>query len=169
MAIFNIDENKNNKVIGTAVAKRSMKVRTNSSARARKPIGYINKGGKVEVLEILPNGWYKIVWNNASCGYAYTSNTGNKYYTYTANKLITTTSTSSVFAASGVIKAGTKYILNNTPIYSSATGRVIGKRSGVYYTWDEAVINNKVRMTSRLDRVGIKGQISFFVDTGSLK
>ena len=33
--------------------------------------GTISKGTKVEVLEILSNGWYKIVWPGASCGYAY--------------------------------------------------------------------------------------------------
>lgn len=72
------------KVIGTAVAKTSMKIRTSSNTSASsKVIGYVKQGEKVEVLEVLSNGWYKIVCNKASCGYAYTSNSGGKYYTYT--------------------------------------------------------------------------------------
>ena len=61
-----------------------MNVRTGSST-ASGSIGGVTKGASVEVLEILANGWYKIVWPGASCGYAYTSNAGGQYYTYVAN------------------------------------------------------------------------------------
>ena len=72
------------KGIGSATAKSNMNVRTGSST-ASGSIGGVTKGASVEVLEILANGWYKIVWPGASCGYAYTSNAGGQYYTYVAN------------------------------------------------------------------------------------
>lgn len=71
------------KGIGTATALTSMNVRSGGSTSYR-VLTTIPKGTKVEVLEI-SNGWYKIVWPGASCGYAYVSNSSNKYFTYTAN------------------------------------------------------------------------------------
>lgn len=72
------------KGIGTATAEMSMNVRTGAGT-GNKSIGGITKGASVEVLEILSNGWYKIVWPAASCGYAYTSNKSDQYYVYVAN------------------------------------------------------------------------------------
>lgn len=80
------------KTIGIAVAKTSMTVRNNSNKNSTK-LGYISKGKSVEVIEVLQNGWYKIKWAKANCGYAYTSNVGGLYYTYTA-KVNPTTSIS---------------------------------------------------------------------------
>ena len=72
-------------VIGTAVAKGSINVRTGPST-SYKAIGIVRKGTKVEVLSITSNNWYKIVWPSAAKGYAYVSNTSNKYFTYTSIK-----------------------------------------------------------------------------------
>lgn len=72
------------KGIGTATAKGNMNVRSGSSTEYGS-IGGVNKGASVEVLEILSNGWYKIVWPGAACGYGYTSNAAGRYYTYVAN------------------------------------------------------------------------------------
>jgi uncharacterized protein YraI len=82
------------KGIGTATAKADMNIRSGSST-SNSSYGVISKGTKVEVLEKLSNGWYKIVWPGASCGYAYTSNTNNAYYTYVVNKTTTSTSNNS--------------------------------------------------------------------------
>lgn len=73
--------------IGTATAKTNMNVRSGSGT-GNPSIGGVNKGASVEVLEKLSNGWLKIVWPGASCGYAYTSNRSGKYYTYVANKAV---------------------------------------------------------------------------------
>lgn len=73
------------KGIGTATAKTEMNIRSNSNTNSSS-YGTISKGTKVEVLEILSNGWYKIVWPGASCGYAYTSNSTKTYYSYVAKK-----------------------------------------------------------------------------------
>lgn len=152
-----------NKVIGTAVAKGSMKVRDGASSVNTKTIGYVSKGQKVEVLEVLSNGWYKIVWKN---GVAYTSNASNKYYTYTPK----TSSTSTPTSSTKKIKAGDKFTLNNTPVYTSEKGNTIGKRSGVYYAWEnEPADGGRIKMTNAKNRVGVKGQVSFFVDVASLK
>lgn len=72
------------KGIGTATAKVNMNIRSGPGT-GYKSLGVIGKGTKVEVLEVLSSGWYKIVWPGASCGYAYTSNAGGTYYTYKAN------------------------------------------------------------------------------------
>lgn len=68
-------------VIGTAVAKATMFVRP--SATSSSNYGTISKGKTVEVVELLANGWMKIIWPSAPEGYAYTSNKNNQYYTYT--------------------------------------------------------------------------------------
>lgn len=157
-------------VIGTAVAKTSMNVR-DAANTSGKIVGGVSNGRKVEVLEALSNGWYKIVWSKASCGYAYVSNASNKYFTYTANN--STASSASTPAPAPVattIKAGTKFALNNTPVYTSESGATVGKRTGTWYAWeDEKSGQKRIRMTNRLDRVGVKGQVSFFVDVASLK
>ena len=81
-----------NNVIGTAVAKQTMNVRNGASVTNTKSIGCVSKGQTVEVLEVLSNGWYKIVWNNS---FAYTSNASNAYYTYTAKTQANTQTTQS--------------------------------------------------------------------------
>ena len=45
------------------------------------PTAGLDPQGVDKVLEILNNGWYKIVWAEAPNGYAYTSNQ-KKYYEY---------------------------------------------------------------------------------------
>lgn len=153
-----------NNVVGTAVAKTSMNVR-DAASTAGKRIGGVSSGKTVEVLEVLSNGWYKIVWGN---GYAYVSNAANKYFTYTAKAA--QTSKPSTPAPAVTIKAGTKYSLNNTPVYTNESGASVGKRTGTWYAWeDEKAGQKRIRMTNRLDRVGVKGQVSFFVDVASLK
>lgn len=83
------------KGIGTATAKDYMNIRSGSST-SYSSYGTIAPGTRVEVLEVLSNKWYKIVWPGASCGYAYTSNTTGTYYSYVANaKPATTTTTAS--------------------------------------------------------------------------
>ena len=72
------------KGIGTATARTNMNVRSGSGT-AHGSIGGVTKGASVEVLEILSNGWYKIVWPGVACGHGYTSNAAGQYYTYVAN------------------------------------------------------------------------------------
>lgn len=68
--------------IGIATAKYNMYVRP--SVTSTSYYGTVNKGQLVEVLEVLNNGWMKVLWPNSPTGYGYTSNRENKYYEFTA-------------------------------------------------------------------------------------
>ena len=73
----------NGNVIGTAVSYGNMNVRTGPSA-GQSSYGTTKPGQKVEVLDMLDNGWMKIVWEDAREGYAYTCYmyNGEKYYDF---------------------------------------------------------------------------------------
>ena len=101
------------KGIGSAVAKRSINIREGASAQT-KSFGAIKKGTVVEVLEILPNGWYKIVWPGCGAGYAYTSNVNNAYYDYSGSQGVynvkITTKTLRIRAGAGTSYATVGYV-----------------------------------------------------------
>lgn len=68
-----------------------------------------------------------------------------------------------------VIKAGTKFELRNTPVYTSENGASVGVRTGTYYAWEDATSKDKrIRMTNSIGRVGVKNQVSFFVEVDDL-
>ena len=79
------------------------------------------------------------------------------------------TSTTPTQSTTSTIEAGTAYTLNNVPVYSSESGASIGKRTGIYRTWDNVVKNGRIRMTNSASRVGVPGQVSFWVDVANLK
>lgn len=70
------------KGIGTAVSLHTMNIRDTYNTSGNK-LDTIPRNTQVEVLAILDNGWYKIVWNKSNVGYAYVSNKGGKYFNYT--------------------------------------------------------------------------------------
>ena len=72
-------------------------------------------------------------------------------------------------ATTQTIKAGTQYMLRNAPVYNSETGKTIGNRTGTYFTWDAVVKKGRIRMTNTKARVGVSGQVSFWVDVANLK
>ena len=163
-------------IIGTATAKQTMTVR-NKHNIIGKALGYISKGSKVEVLEIMSNGWYKIVWKDS---YGYTSNAGNLYYTYTARTAaptaaqtnaptVTSGNTTTVNSSSTTVKAGEVFTLKNTPIYQSETGKSTGTKSGTFYAWDATIKNGRIRITNKPSRVGVKGQVTCWIDVASVK
>lgn len=67
--------------IGVATSKGSMNVRAEPTSKSRS-LGIVHRGDQLEVLEILSNEWYKVVWDKSPAGYAYTSNVGGQYYIY---------------------------------------------------------------------------------------
>ena len=68
-----------------------------------------------------------------------------------------------------VIKAGTKFELKNTPVYTSENGASVGVRSGNYFAWENATTSDKrIRMTNSLGRVGVANQVSFMVEVNDL-
>lgn len=70
--------------IGTAISLENMNVRTGAGS-IYKVIGELSKNSRVEVLSITSSGWLKIIWPKSTSGYAYVSNAGGKYFTYTPN------------------------------------------------------------------------------------
>ena len=68
--------------IGTAISLENMNVRTGAGS-TYKVIGELSKNSRVEVLSITSSGWLKIIWPKSTSGYAYVSNAGGKYFTYT--------------------------------------------------------------------------------------
>lgn len=99
------------------------------------------------------------------------NNMAQIYPTVSAPKpTVQTTTTKPTTTATKSLKAGTKYTLNNVKVYNSDTTKVDnGTRSGVYYVWSDTVNNGRIRMTNKPERVGVAGQVSFFVNTSDLK
>lgn len=67
--------------------------------------------------------------------------------------------------SSGSLPAGTKLTLKNVKGYvSSTTGTSFGTKSGTFYTWDSEVIRGRVRITNALSRVGVKNQVTCWIN-----
>ena len=66
------------------------------------------------------------------------------------------------------ISSGETHTLNNVPVYGTEKGPSIGRRSGTYYTWDNTVRNGRIRMTNSPARLGMPGQVSFWVEVNKL-
>lgn len=67
------------KGIGSATAQTTMNVRDGYTMDAD-VVGIVLINQDVEVLEVLQNGWLKIVWPGSPVGYGYTSNVNGKFY-----------------------------------------------------------------------------------------
>lgn len=70
---------------------------------------------------------------------------------------------------SSAVKAGDKFELKGTEVYASATGEKVGRRQGTYYVFDGKVRNGRVRMTNTAAKVGVKDQVSFWVNVADLR
>ena len=68
-----------------------------------------------------------------------------------------------------VVKAGLKVELRNVQAYASESSlSSYGLRGGTYYTWDGNPKNGRIRMTNNPARVGVPGQVSFWVEVNRL-
>ena len=70
--------------VGVATSKASMNIRAEASTDS-KSYGTIQKGVKLNVIEVLDNDWLKVEYAKSPVGYGYTSNRDNKFYTYVKN------------------------------------------------------------------------------------
>lgn len=62
------------------------------------------------------------------------------------------------------LKAGAKLTLNGVALYgSSGASTKANTKTGTYYLWDSAVINNRVRITNSTANVGKAGQITGWI------
>lgn len=161
--------------LGAIVCFKAGKVKDNSDG-----------AGHVAVVEeIKPNG--DIVTSNSAwkgtefylktltkaSGYQYAESRQFQGFIYPGiefdEETSTSSSTSSATSTSPVIKAGTKFNLNNVSIYTSEKGSAVGKRSGTYFAWEDATSKTgRIRMTNASSRVGVKNQVSFFVEVKDL-
>jgi len=66
-------------VIGYVVSKNAMNIRKGPSTEYE-IIEAISSGTVLSVVEVLSNGWYRILWENGEDGFAYTSNSNGNYY-----------------------------------------------------------------------------------------
>lgn len=108
------------KGIGYATATTSMNIRT-GAATSFPIIQSISAGTKLEVLEKLSNGWYKVVWTEITSGYGYVSNANGTYFKYedkpaknyrgvatTTTSMNIRTKPSTLGSKLGTVSAGTK-------------------------------------------------------------
>ena len=103
-------------------------------------------------------------------GYQYAGGFDFLGFIYCGLEFEETENTSSSTSTAAIIKAGDKFTLKNINIYTSDKGAVFGQRTGTYYAWEDKGVSkdNRIRMTNHPSRVGIKGQVSFFVQTEDL-
>lgn len=117
-------------VIGVATALGNMNVRASADSTA-KSLGTVSKGTKLEVLEVLSNGWYKVVYSKSSNGYGYTSNSTGKYYDYEAYATATVTPNTSNSSTSsdtvGVATALASMYLRTAPEAGAPTVGTVSK------------------------------------------
>ncbi len=63
------------------------------------------------------------------------------------------------------IKAGQAITLRNEPFYGTAyTKKQAGTIYGTYYLWSDELINGRVKITTDLSKVGVKGQVTCWID-----
>lgn len=118
--------------IGVATAKGSMNIRSEARSNSRS-LGIVRKGDQLEVLEVLSNGWYKVVWDKAASGYAYTSNVGGQYYLYDGEPAI---SKPDVPHSTGTYVLTGNYNVRKTPgAEGKPKGDIVGiARKGAVFT-----------------------------------
>lgn len=63
------------------------------------------------------------------------------------------------------LKAGQAINLRNEPLYATAyTDKMAGTIYGTYYVFDNVVINGRIRITTYESKVGVKGQVTGYID-----
>lgn len=63
------------------------------------------------------------------------------------------------------LSKGAEVRLSGTKLYSNSTTKVPAARvTGTYYLWDNRIVKGRVRITNSKTRVGLKGQITGWID-----
>lgn len=66
------------------------------------------------------------------------------------------------------IAAGAELNLTNVPMYASATTKSVSSyKTGRYFIWSVDTVNGRIRITNALTRVGVKGQVTGWVDVAT--
>lgn len=100
--------------------------------------------------------------------YMYKLKSGN--YITSASKYVTFrkdlhgSSGSTASASSSKSYAGKTVKLSKKPVYASASSKSSsGTLTGTYYYWNNEVINGRIRVTNAKSRVGVKGQVTGWI------
>jgi hypothetical protein len=81
----------------------------------------------------------------------------------------TVNTTTSSTTSSSSLTAGTKLTLSNNNVYaSSAANAQPVKKSGTFYIWSDQVVNGRIRITNALNRVGVSGQVSGWMNVSDI-
>ena len=82
--------------------------------------------------------------------------------------LKTSTAETTIPAAPSYSK-GTAVKLKNAPLYANSTTKTAAARvTGTYYLWDGKVVSSRMRITNSKARVGLKGQVTGWIDKENL-
>lgn len=85
-------------------------------------------------------------------------------------KYLTVVNASSAPAKPTTYSKGQKITLKSTPIYLSSTAKTYSsKYTGTYYLWDDAVINNRIKITSKPEYVGVANKVSAWMNVSDIK
>ena len=72
--------------------------------------------------------------------------------------------------ASTTLVDGAKLSLVQVPLYASSSAKIkASTKTGTYYIWDEAVINNRVCITNTSANVGKKGMVTGWINVSDAK
>lgn len=70
-----------------------------------------------------------------------------------------------VTATATTYKAGQKVTLKNANLYVSSTAKSAARKvTGTYCTWDNTIVNNRIRITTSVTNVGKTGQVTGWID-----
>ena len=108
---------------------------------------------------------------NKSCPGDYLYNK-HGYIANEVNKLVgsTTSKPTTNNPSTSTLTKGTKLSLSNVALYVSSTAKMaVSTKSGTYYTWDNEVINGRVRITNSASNVGEAGQVTGWISESDAK
>ncbi len=79
------------------------------------------------------------------------------------------TTSTTVAKPTNPLKAGTAVKLSSASLYASASAeKASAKKSGTFYLWSDEVVNNRVRITNKKANVGVKGQVTGWVNVSAI-
>lgn len=68
------------------------------------------------------------------------------------------------------ITAGMRLVLQRARLYASAFSMfAAGRVTGIFYTWDASIIQNRIRITNTPDRVGVVGQVTGWINVSDIR
>lgn len=151
--------------LGAIVCFRAGKVKNNSDGAGHVcVVEEIKSNGDIVVSNSAWKGteFYLMTLTKAS-GYVYDASRPLQGFIYCGIEFESGTS-SSTSSANNTIKAGQKITLKNTKCYRTAyAANETMIRSGIYWLWSDEVVNGRVKITNKAERVGVSGQVTAWI------